>query len=394
MRILISDYSGHPFQVQLSRALAMRGHDVLHVSAESFQTPKGRLTREAGDPAGFSIVGVRSDEPFAKDSFVKRRRQEIELGAKIAAEIERFRPQIVLSSNAPLDAQRLIQRAARTVDARFIFWVQDVYSEAIARILRQKFGPAGALIGAFYRWLEARMLRRSDHVVVIADAFVPIVRTMAGLAPERVTVIENWAPLAEVPRYPRDNAWAEANLPPSRFRAIYSGTLGFKHNPSLLFDLARNIDGDVLVFSEGSAANALAAQARDQGVTNLTVSGWLPFNDLPKALAAADLLLVILEPDAGVFSVPSKVLTYLCVGRPILGAIPAENLAAHLIEGNGAGRVVDPTNSAGFTEAARAILADAPARATMGDAARGYAERTFDIATIADRFETVFHQLA
>jgi len=393
MRILVSDYSGHPFQVQLSRALAARGHDVLHVSAESFQTPKGRLRRDADDPASFDIVGVRSDEPFAKDSFVKRRRQEIELGRKIASEVARFRPDVVLSSNAPLDAQALIQHAARRVGARFVFWVQDVYSEAIARILRQKLGLAGSLVGAFYRRLEARMLRRSDHVVVIADAFVPIVRTMSGIPPERLTVIENWAPLAEVPQYPRDNEWAMANLAPSRFRAIYSGTLGFKHNPSLLLDLARKIDGDVLVFSEGSAASALAAEARDKGVTNLSVSGWLPFDDLPKALAAADLLVVILEPDAGVFSVPSKVLTYLCVGRPILGAIPPQNLAAHLIEGNGAGRVVPPTDGVGFAAAACAIAAD-PGREAMSRAARGYAEQTFDIAAITNRFEAVFHQLA
>lgn len=394
MRILVSDYSGHPFQVQLSRALAARGHDVLHVSAESFQTPKGRLAREPDDPASFAITGVRSKKPFAKDTFVKRVVQEIELGRKIAQEVERFRPHVVLSSNAPLDVQRLIQRAARRTGARFVFWVQDVYSEAISRILSQKFGPAGALVGALYRRFEAQMLRRSDHVVVIADAFTPIVRELADTPPRQLTVIENWAPLAEVPQYPRDNDWAEANLPPARLRAIYSGTLGFKHNPTLLLDLARTFDGDVLVFSEGSAANALAEQARAEGVGNLRVSGWLPFNDLPKALAAADLLVVILEPDAGVFSVPSKVLTYLCVGRPILGAIPTENLATHLIESNGAGRVVPPTDSRPFADAARAIAADAAAREIMGHAARAYAERTFDIATITDRFEAIFNQLA
>ncbi len=30
MRILVHDYSGHPFQAQLSRELARRGHDVVH----------------------------------------------------------------------------------------------------------------------------------------------------------------------------------------------------------------------------------------------------------------------------------------------------------------------------------------------------------------------------
>ena len=38
MRILVHDYAGHPFQVQLSRALAQRGHDVLHAYCASLQT--------------------------------------------------------------------------------------------------------------------------------------------------------------------------------------------------------------------------------------------------------------------------------------------------------------------------------------------------------------------
>jgi hypothetical protein len=36
MRILISDYSGHPFQVQLSRELARRGHGVTHSYSTGF----------------------------------------------------------------------------------------------------------------------------------------------------------------------------------------------------------------------------------------------------------------------------------------------------------------------------------------------------------------------
>ena len=47
LRIAVHDYSGHPFQVQLSRALAERGHEVLHLYSTRFQTPRGPL---AGGP--------------------------------------------------------------------------------------------------------------------------------------------------------------------------------------------------------------------------------------------------------------------------------------------------------------------------------------------------------
>lgn len=392
LRILIIDYSGHPFQVQLARALAGRRHDVRHVHSASFQTPKGELQKRADDPPGLAIVGVSTAEPFAKHSFVKRRRQEIEIGRRIAEQITEFRPAIVLSSNAPLDTQKVIEKACRRSGARFVFWVQDLYGEAILRILGAKLGPVGRAIGRFYRGRERRMLREADHVVAIAEDFRPALH-VAGVPDGRITVIENWAPLASIPRLPRDNDWAERRLSPAPFRAVYSGTLGFKHDPALLLTLARARLGDVLVFSEGPAADALKADAEAEGLDNLKVEGWLPFADLPKALAAADMLVVLLEPDAGLFSVPSKVLTYLCVGRPILGSMPPANLAARTIANVGAGIVAVPGDRDAFVGGAHSLAADADRRAHMGDAARGYAERTFGIDRITDRFERIFDAL-
>ena len=45
MRILINDHAGHPFQVQLSRKLAERGHKVLHTYCASVQQPRGALQK-------------------------------------------------------------------------------------------------------------------------------------------------------------------------------------------------------------------------------------------------------------------------------------------------------------------------------------------------------------
>ncbi|RYY25562.1 MAG: glycosyltransferase WbuB [Sphingomonadales bacterium] len=389
MRILVSDYSGHPFQVQLSRSLALRGHTVLHVASASFQTPKGRLDATDQDSPNFSTVNLKNKRPFAKSGLVRRYFQEIEMGKLIGKQIADFRPDIVISSNAPLDTQRIIQLATRKTGAKFVFWIQDVYSEAIHSILSRRLGLVGAFVGAHYRRLEARLLRRAHHVVAIAPEFVPLITALAGIEPDKVTVIPNWAPLGEIGTFERDNEWVRENLPDTRFRAVYSGTLGFKHDPDLLYLLATQIDGDVVVFSEGEAADQLKQRAKENGVTNLLVRGWLPFEELPKALAGADVLIVVLEPDAGAFSVPSKVLTYLCVGRPILGSILPQNLAAQIITEAEAGETFAPGDRKSFIAAATS-LAENPARiAQMGTNARAYAETAFDIEKITERFEQV-----
>jgi colanic acid biosynthesis glycosyl transferase WcaI len=391
VRIAVHDYSGHPFQVQLSRELARRGHQVRHIFSSSFQTPKGNLERTAADPEGFEIVPVALSAPFLKDSLLRRRAQEIETGRLVAALIAEFAPDVVISSNAPLDTQRVILKAARRQGARFVFWLQDIYSEAIARLLPRKLPIAGALVARYYRRLEASMLRASDHVVAITEDFGPTLDRY-GVGRAQVSVIENWAPLDEMAPLARENAWAREHMPAVALRVVYSGTLGYKHNPGMLADLARQSQARVLVYAEGRAANQLKAEAA--GLGNLSVQGWLPFADLPGMLAGADILVAMIEADAGHYSVPSKVLSYLCAGRPIVAAIPPDNLAGRLLLRESAGIVVAPGDSRGLTEAVRKLAADPQLRELMGRNGRAYAERTFGIGQIGDRFETILRGIA
>lgn len=381
MRIVVHDYSGHPFQAQLSRELARRGHTVWHLTSADFQTPKGKL--EADDATGGRLTSknLSLGAPFQKDSFVKRRSQEVAFGKLVGAEIEQIRPDVVLSSNAPLDTQAGILKATRRAGARFIFWVQDLYGEAIYRILSQKLGLAGRAIGMHYKALEYRMLRASDAAVVISEDFKPILKRN-GVDPGRTHTVENWAPLGELAYTPM----AERK-PGAPVRFLYTGTLGFKHNPELLVKVAGLPDVEVRVHSEGRVANELKARA--EVLPNLSINPWVPFDELPAALAAADVFVAMIEADAGIFSVPSKVLTYLCAGRPILASIPPQNLAARILTSVGAGLVSAPGDDEAFVANARRLVESPELAIQMGAAARAYAAKTFDIQSIGDRFEAL-----
>ena len=383
MRIVVHDYSGHPFQAQLSRELARRGHTVWHLTSGDFQTPKGHLATDDAPGGRLTVKALSLGEVFHKDSFVKRRSQEQAFGRLVAAEIQAIKPDVVLSSNAPLDTQKGILDGTRRANAKFIFWVQDLYGEAIARILTSKFSLLGQAVGMHYKALEYRMLRASDAAVVISDDFKPIL-ARNGVSPGRTVTIENWAPLDEMAYTPLPDRGA------APVRMLYSGTLGYKHNPELLVDLAGMPGAEMAVYSEGRVANELKAKAAD--LPSLQVNPWVPFDALPATLGAADVMVAVIEADAGVFSVPSKVLTYLCTGRPILASIPAENLAARILTSSGAGLVSAPGDTAGFMANAKR-LADSPElRREMGAKARAYAEATFDIARIGDRFEKLIQE--
>ncbi len=397
MRVVVHDYSGHPFQVQLSRELARRGHEVLHLHCESFVTGKGALGRHPGDPPTFEIEPISLGQKFEKYSYGKRFAQELRYGRQLVARVREYRPDVILSSNTPLFAQRVFQRDLDH-STPFVFWQQDVYSVAMGENARKRIPVVGGVLAKVFERLERKELLDSDRVVIISADFRPILERW-GIDQSQVTVIENWAPLSEIEPGPRDNDWSREHDLGDSVVVLYAGTLGLKHNPDLLLQLAvrgaetpeENIR--VVVISEGLGADWLAEKKRSLGLDNLVLLPFQPYERLSSVLASADILVAILEPEAGVFSVPSKVLTYHCSGRPILGAIPPENLAARIIEREESGVVTDPGDVDGFVKSASRLLDDAELRREMGEHARQYAERTFDINRIGDEFETILQSL-
>ncbi|HEY8545694.1 MAG TPA: glycosyltransferase family 4 protein [Acidimicrobiales bacterium] len=386
--MLLHDFAGHAFPMDLTRALGRRGHTVLHTYCESYRGGKGRFDLEPDD-GDISVVSLHTNGTFAKYSPLKRLNQEIAYGRRFTALAEDFGPDVVVVCNMPIVVQRVIASWCRKQGVPWVFWLQDLYSVAIRATAAQRLGkPAGHVVGFGSESLERSLARQAAAVVPITEDFLPLLDRW-GVERERCTVIENWAPLHDLPERPRDNAWRAAQgIPEDRFVFLYSGTLGLKHRPELLYELAaqHTADADVVVISEGMGEAKLREMLAARPLPNLRVLPFQPFEQFPDILGAADSLVALLEPSAGTFSVPSKVLSYLCAGRPILAAIPAENLAARTIERSGAGLVVSPTDVEGFLLAAKEIRNDSRLRQVAGRCARAYAEATFDTDVVADRF--------
>lgn len=397
MKIVIHDYAGHPFQVQLSRCLATRGHQVTHLYAGGLLTPRGALQRTADDVASFDIRPVEMAAGYRENkySLVKRRGYETGYGRSLVKELKVLAPDLVVSGNTPTEPQWYLVKEMSRLGVPVITWVQDFYSLAVTKLLSRKLPVAGAMIGWWYRRLDAKCFKRSQGVIGITDDFVPHLQTF-GVPESRIATVPNWAPLEELPMRPRQNSWAAAQQLEGKFVFLYSGTLAMKHNPDMLVALATGLSGDprmtLVVISEGPGADYLKEQQRRRGLGNLMLLPFQPFGEMPNVLASANVLVTLLEADAGVFSVPSKVLTYLCAGRPILGAMPAENLASKTLVEIGAGRVVGPDDEAAFVQAGTELL-NSPERETrMGQRARAYAEERFDIESITNRFEEAFER--
>lgn len=392
MRIAVHDFGGHPFAFELSRALARAGHEVGHFFFGAYPGPQGEGRRLESDPAGLTLHRLEIDRLYSTQALATRLRGNLAYAGAAADAIARFRPEVVLSGNTPTEIQGAVIRSAHRVGARFVYWMQDFYSLAVGSLLRQRWLGAGRLVGEIYRRLDRAQLARSDGIVLISDSFRDELARLGRIDTPTWT-IPNWGAIADIDVRPKNNPWAQAHGMAGRFVYLYSGTLGLKHDPTLLLRLARALEGQgdalVVIAAQGAGRALLERELAGAAQPNLRLLDLQPIADLADMMGSADVMLALLEADAGRFSVPSKVLSYLCAGRPIVLSAPPENLASRIVEEARAGVVVPAGEPDAFVAAALGLRADPARAADAGSHGRAYAENHFDIDAIAVRFEEV-----
>lgn len=362
-----------------------------HTYAEQYTAGRGPLTTGPEDPPGLSIDPLVVGVPLEKYSPVARLRFERAYGAALVALLAKEAPDVVITANVPLLVERAMMRYTRRSGLPWILWHQDIVSLAVgdeaARRLPRAVVP---WVRRGVESIERRALRQASAVVAIGDGFVAQYgRWELELA--RLAVVPNWAPLDEIRPCLRHNTWAEEHgLRPEAVRLIYAGTLGRKHNPALLIDLLRNLraagtDAELTVVSEGEGADLVRALAA--GDHTVRVLPFQPAGRLSDVLASADILVALLEPGASLFSIPSKVLSYLAAGRPVLGLMPPDNpSAADIEEAGGLVAAPSPGGVVAATAWIRDLAAHEPALAERGRRSRALAERRFDVQRSADTF--------
>lgn len=388
MRILIHDFGAYPFSIELSRELARRGHIVRYVYLDESGSVRGDVRLRPTDPANYSSIGIFDVDPKRRHSFARRLLHDFRYSFQLADEALAFRPDLVLSADCPLLSQLVLQKASASMGAQFVFWLQDLFGEALGAVVSRKNRLAGQVVSLPFKTLERQILRKSDNVLAIAPAFVDYVIS-CDVPENRIHLLPNWSPLS-IPFVRKGDRWGAAHGLPDGRRVLYSGTLGLKHNPEILANLAAQLSGTddhVVVVSEGEGRQLLETMKDERNLENLFLLDFQPSADLDAIFDSADVLLAILNADASSFSVPSKILGYMAAGKPIVGVMPQDNFSSQLLNKSGSGDVVEPGRSTEAIQTIVRLLIDQPRREAMGRSGRRFAEQQFAIEPIAHLVE-------
>lgn len=359
----------------IALALCDGGFDVEVLTCQPSYNQAVAGTAPAHEQIGSHVTVTRWPVlPDRKSSVVKIANLVV-FGARIVGRLA-LSPRVdavMAASTPPVAIAMLASLMAKIRRAPFVYHNQDIYpevAEVVGRVPRRAVG----LLKRF----DTATDRRSARVVVLSEDMArTIVRR--GVDRSSVTVINNFDPWT-LPDRGGDDVYDHSCHGAIRF--VYAGNLGRFQNLEAVARIVADLgDDDRFSFDfigDGALRPWLQQYIADHELRNVRVHGYLS----PETLAAKlqttfDVGIVSLHPGVIHFAYPSKVMSYIRNGLPVLALIePNTDLVDDLTRYK-AGWAVDPMDHAAVKQTLESLWEDRDRLAIMRDEARRMYESEF-----------------
>jgi glycosyltransferase involved in cell wall biosynthesis len=183
-----------------------------------------------------------------------------------------------------------------------------------------------------------------------------------------------------------------------RFVVLFAGNIGLVQGLETVLRAACQLQagGQILIAFVGDGTDKARLQALADSLRlrdRVQFIDRQPAETMPGFMAAADALLVHLkQSELSHYVIPTKTLSYLAAGRPILMAM--EGAAAQLVREAQAGMVVPPEDPGALAEAVRALCALPFAeRSAIGRRGRDYLRANFARPRVIDQYAEVLRRV-
>ncbi len=265
---------------------------------------------------------------------------------------------IICYSNPPI-LPVAAMRAARRYGSRFIFVAYDIYPEvayASANIRE------GNLADRSMRRMNQELFRRTSRVIALTEemrAF--ILATRPEISSDRISVIYNWAheeneaPEVRLPELVGTGTDTDKSDPD--FCVSYFGNMGICQDVDTILDAAERTAGDdgirYELIGHGNKKDRVEARIRDRHLRNCGVYPYMTGEALGRKLAGSSCCVVSLTEGLKGMCAPSKYLTYLYAGKPVISIMETDACISREVVSEGIGFAVRNGDSRAFEQAVR-----------------------------------------
>jgi colanic acid biosynthesis glycosyl transferase WcaI len=358
-----------PYTTDLAEFLQTRGMEVEVVTGfpyyPSWQKQpgdRGKLYRreEAG---GVKVHRCWQYVP-RKLSTLKRVLHEVSFGlTSLGRTLFLPRADVYVVVSPPLGLGLIAWLVTRLKHSRYLFHVQDLQPDSAAGLGMMRAGVFLRLMYACERFAYRGAAGVSGISPGMVDAFAA-----KRVPASKVFLLPNWLRQSrhvppgadEIARFRQTH-----QVPAEAMLAVYSGNLGRKQGLEVLIDAAEIVAGQkvagrpvvLIIAGDGAGQGLLAERLKRRPLPNLRLLPLLPAIEYQIMLRAADVALVTQMPGTGQVCFPSKLLSVLSAGLPVITAADETSDLARAVREGGFGVNVPAASPAALAAALREIAA-------------------------------------
>ena len=379
-----------PKAAALAEHLARRGHEVTVFTGFPFAPHWRRRPEDRGRVWSRSREGTLT--LYRLTHFIPRRpsalfeRIAMEGSFSLAAGIailpllfqRRTRPDAILYIGAQPALAMLARLTAFATGAPYFVNITDLAAQAALDV-----GIAGSGVGRILAAFEFAAYKQAAGAGVLTQSFKDAL-TARGYPEDRIHLVRDPTDLASIrPLEPDGSFRARYDIPRDAHVLLSAGSMGKKQGLMNIVDaasLTRDLNVCWVFVGAGETLDDLVRAARERNLEHQV--RFVPFQpeaEVSRMFADADVLVLNQLSAVKDTVIPSKLLTYMAAGKPVLAAINPTSQAAQLLRDADGGVLVAPEDPDALAEAARWCAAASPATmAAFGARNRAYAERHFD----------------
>ncbi|QIL39203.1 glycosyltransferase family 4 protein [Pedobacter sp. HDW13] len=242
---------------------------------------------------------------------------------------------LILYSTPPITFSKVISYIKKTDRAFAYLLLKDIFPQ---NAVDMKMIKEGGVIHRLFLKKERKLYEISDMIGCMSEANKEyVIKHNPYLAPTKVEVNPNTIEPISIVTDPAELSTIRQKyqLPLSKKILVYGGNLGKPQGVDFLLETiqsAKNPAAHFLIVGSGTEFSRMQDWFLKHNPSNATLLSGLPKADYDKVLAGCDIGLIFLHQDFTIPNFPSRLLSYLEMGIPVLAATDVNTDIGHVIE--------------------------------------------------------------
>ena len=314
------------------------------------------------------------------------------LGALVAG-ISTSKHDVALVYSPPLPLGLAAWAVKSLRNTPFILNVQDLFPQSVIDLGLLK----NPYLVRFFRGMERFLYRRADGITVHSKGNADHVVNMGG-SPERVRVMHNWVDTTSIRPGNDGIAFRQKHGLGDSFVVSFAGVLAYSQDLDIVLDAAHLLQDqqDIrwLIVGDGVQKASIVAKAKDRGLDNVVFLPMQPREQYPEVLYASEICLANLKVEVKTPVVPSKILSVMAAGKPIVATMNLDGDAPQLIREAQCGYALSPEEPEALAKTVMELYDDSGLRERLGANGRAFAEAHLSLQRAAEKYAALFKEVA